>query len=426
MKTSKLRLLALCLAALTVVFCLVSCGDAENNGGKDKGSYRTLTDCEIGEQDGYGYELWKDNGTTSMTLLEGGNFACEWSDINNALFRRGMKFDCTKTWQEIGNISLEYDVDYNPDGNSYLALYGWTRQPLVEYYIVESWGNWRPPGGAPTATVKIDGDDYDIYETTRYNQPSIDGNTTFQQYWCVRREQRSKGSLNVGTVFATWEALGMEMGKLYEASLTVEGYQSRGSATVNKNVLVLEEGKELPGPAAGAEPETADEEGYYVRSDFENDYAGWEQRGASKLSLVEGTSHTGSKSLSVTGRQDAWNGVARSLKSNTYKPGGAYSFSVYAMQTEKDTETFKLTLQYVANGQTNYANVATAEGSKGEWVKLENSGYTIPKGASGMILYVETDSGKSDFFIDDAAIAVNGTVESVENSTDDLSAAEQD
>ena len=66
-----------------------------------------------------------------MTLTEDGTFTCEWSSINNALFRRGMKFDRTQTYREIGNIAVDYEVDYNPDGNSYLCIYGWTVEPLV-------------------------------------------------------------------------------------------------------------------------------------------------------------------------------------------------------------------------------------------------------------------------------------------------------
>jgi len=107
-----------------------------------------ITENKIGSEDGYDYELWKDSGNTSMTLTGGGTFSCEWSNINNALFRKGVKFDCTKTYKEIGNITIDFDADYNPNGNSYLCVYGWTRDPLVEYYIVEAWGSWRPPGAA--------------------------------------------------------------------------------------------------------------------------------------------------------------------------------------------------------------------------------------------------------------------------------------
>ena len=91
-----------------------------------------LSDNATGTQDGYNYELWKDYGTTSMTLNSGGTFDCSWSNIGNALFRKGIKFDCTKTYSQLGNITVNYGVNYQPNGNSYLFVYGWSRSPLVE------------------------------------------------------------------------------------------------------------------------------------------------------------------------------------------------------------------------------------------------------------------------------------------------------
>ncbi|WP_010249331.1 glycoside hydrolase family 11 protein [Acetivibrio cellulolyticus] len=192
----------------------------------------TITSNQTGTIDDYNFELWKDSGTTSMTLNGGGKFNCEWSNINNALFRTGKKFDETKTHQELGNISMDYSCNYEPSGNSYLAVYGWTSSPLVEYYIVESWGNWRPPGATSKGTITVDGGTYDVYETTRTNQPSIKGNATFQQYWSVRTSKRTSGTISVSDHFKAWENMGMTMGKMYEVSLVVEGYQSSGKANV--------------------------------------------------------------------------------------------------------------------------------------------------------------------------------------------------
>jgi len=199
----------------------------------------TLYNNATGRQDGYDYELWKDNGTTSMTLNSGGTFSCQWSNINNALFRKGIKFDSTKTYQQLGNISVDYGCDYQPNGNSYLCVYGWTKSPLVEYYIVDSWGTWRPPGAQSKGTITVDGGTYDVYETTRTNQSSIEGNTTFQQYWSVRTSKRTSGKISVSDHFKAWESKGMRMGKMYEAALTVEGYQSSGSANVYKNTITV-------------------------------------------------------------------------------------------------------------------------------------------------------------------------------------------
>lgn len=211
--------------------------ETENPAADPAEEQTVITENIIGEEDGYGYELWKDKGDTTMTLTGDGTFTCEWSNINSALFRRGQKFDCTETYKELGNISVDYEVDYEPVGNSYLCLYGWTRDPLIEYYIVDSWGTWRPPGGDPIATITVDDAEYDVYRTLREQQPSIDGTATFEQYWSVRKEKRTEGTIDAVAHFDAWESLGMPMGKFYEASLTVEGYQSEGKAAVLKNDL---------------------------------------------------------------------------------------------------------------------------------------------------------------------------------------------
>ena len=198
---------------------------------------QTLWGNANGWSGGLQYELWKDHGNTKMELTGNGCFKCEWSNIGNALFRIGKKWDCTRTWQQLGTIKVEYGVDYHPNGNSYLCVYGWTRGPLIEYYIVDSWGNWRPPGGSPITKINVDGGSYDVYKTTRYNQPSIDGNTTFNQYWSVRTQKRTAGTISVSEHFKAWSSRGLNLGRMYEAALTIEGYQSSGKDTVYKNKI---------------------------------------------------------------------------------------------------------------------------------------------------------------------------------------------
>jgi hypothetical protein len=194
---------------------------------------QTICSNETGSHDGYDYELWKDNGGSAcMTLNSGGSYSCEWSNVGNMLCRKGRKFGSTQTHQEIGNISVDYGCDYQPSGNSYLGIYGWTEDPLVEYYIIDSWGSWRPPGASSKGTITVDGGTYEVYETTRTNQPSIHGTATFQQYWSVRTSKRTSGTISVSEHFQNWESLGMNMGKMYEAALAVEGYQSSGNADV--------------------------------------------------------------------------------------------------------------------------------------------------------------------------------------------------
>ncbi len=211
---------------------------------------QTITSNSTGSQGGFTYEFWKDSGGSgTMTLGSGGAFSCQWSGINNILFRKGLRPGSL-------NQVITYSATYNPSGNSYLCIYGWTRNPLVEYYIVDSWGSWRPPGGTSLGTFTSDGGTYDIYRTTRTNQPSIDGTRTFDQYWSVRTSKRTSGTITFANHVAAWANRGMSMGSLYEVSFCVEGYQSSGSANVNSMSMTTGSGSggggTTPPPSSGS------------------------------------------------------------------------------------------------------------------------------------------------------------------------------
>jgi endo-1,4-beta-xylanase len=185
---------------------------------------KTLSSNGTGQHCGYTYEYWKDSGNGSLVLKADG-FSVDWSNINNLLGRKGVR---PGTGKEV----VTYESNYQPNGNSYLCIYGWFRNPLVEYYIVDSWGDWRPPGGQGLqGSVTCDGGEYDLYKVARTG-PSIDGNGPFTQYWSVRKQRKVSGTLTVGCHFDAWKAKGMTIGSMYEVSVTVEGYQSTGKADV--------------------------------------------------------------------------------------------------------------------------------------------------------------------------------------------------
>ena len=199
----------------------------------------TITSNQTGTYGDYNYEISKDSGTASMTLIREDAYSCQWYK-SNAFFRLGKSFNGNQTHQETGNISMKYTCTFQTDGIAYIGAYGWMKDPLVEYYIVENWGVWKPPGANLKGTTNVDGAIYEIYETARINQPSIVGVATFQQYWSVRTSKRTNGTISISNHFNAWESKGMKLGKQYEVSFFVEAIQSSGKVDLTSMSIDIE------------------------------------------------------------------------------------------------------------------------------------------------------------------------------------------
>ncbi|EIN12289.1 endo-1,4-beta-xylanase B precursor [Punctularia strigosozonata HHB-11173 SS5] len=179
-----------------------------------------------GTNNGFFYSFWTDGGG-SVTYTNGnaGSYSVSWTNADN--------FVAGKGWNPGSAQAISFTADYEPSGNSYLSVYGWTMSPLVEYYILEDFGTYNPASSLThKGTVTSDGSTYDIYEGTRVNEPSIQGTATFNQYWSIRSSKRSSGTVTTANHFNAWAQLGLQMGAFNYQIVATEGYQSSGKSSV--------------------------------------------------------------------------------------------------------------------------------------------------------------------------------------------------
>ena len=199
-------------------------GGHSGNGTTTRGQNNSSVTGNIGSS-GYHYEIWYQGGNNSMTYYNDGTFSAEWNGSNDFLARVGLKYNSTQTHDQIGYFTADYK--FTKSGNasySYIGIYGWTEDPLVEYYIVDDW--FTKPStqylGTKKGEITVDGDTYDIYTYTRVNMPSIKGTSTFPQFFSVRRNARQCGHIDITAHFKKWNEVGLRMGKLYEVKVLAE------------------------------------------------------------------------------------------------------------------------------------------------------------------------------------------------------------
>lgn len=192
---------------------------------------------QSGTHDGYFWSLWTSDGMTGSVNYSngaGGNYSVSWNCNGN--------FTCGKGWS---SGSLTRIVGYNcgaysqSGGGGSFGYYGWTRNPLREYYVNEKWPGTRPTGTS-MGTITSDGATYNLYRAQRVNAPSIDGTQTFWQIFSTRTSQAPTGS-NQTITFANhanaWANAGWGLGSdLSPAAILLTEAWGQSSGYANATV----------------------------------------------------------------------------------------------------------------------------------------------------------------------------------------------
>jgi hypothetical protein len=190
-----------------------------------------------GTVNGNTWTIWSSGSGGCMTPYgEGAAFNATWNNSGDFLAREGLQWNSTKTYTQLGTISATFSESKtgSAGGYSYVGIYGWSENPLHEYYIVEDWYGAGPPnpGGSVEGTITVDGGTYKVYKHTQTNQPAITGgNATFDQFFSVRQTARQCGTISISEHFSQWATLGMTLGNMEEAKLLIEAGGGTGSIT---------------------------------------------------------------------------------------------------------------------------------------------------------------------------------------------------
>jgi len=190
----------------------------------------------------YGYEMWSERGNDTRLIWYGPNqgggaaFRAEWTNANTFLGRVGYFWDEGKPYTDYKNVFCDFSFTRSADGtaggHSYIGIYGWSKNPMIEWYIVDDWygnGIIQPVNIGRTATkvgeFTVDGGIYFVYKAIR---PAGSGNIEennepFPQFFSIRQDRRQCGTISITEHFKEWEKLGLKLGSnMYEAKFLVE------------------------------------------------------------------------------------------------------------------------------------------------------------------------------------------------------------
>ncbi|KAK5654590.1 hypothetical protein OQA88_7219 [Cercophora sp. LCS_1] len=182
-----------------------------------------------GSHGGFFYNFWSDGlGDVNYNNGADGSYSVRWTNCSNFFGGKGWN-----PGREDRNIT--FDATFSPKGNGYLSVYGWTKDPLVEYYVVENWGTYNPAlqFGSAAKTIEVDGGRYTI-GLRRVVQMAL-GSPVLTQMWSVRHaeDRRVSGTVALKSHFEAWKGLpGAKFGALDWQIVATEGYQSSGEAAV--------------------------------------------------------------------------------------------------------------------------------------------------------------------------------------------------
>jgi endo-1,4-beta-xylanase len=181
----------------------------------------------FGTADGLSWSLWSNgSGGTITTYADATAFSASWSNGGDFLTNLGKNFNSEQSYTAYGTITAQFAESRTGTGGgfSFIGIYGWMRNPCVEYYIVDDSFNGMPTNKSSVTATIDDGTYYLITNMT----PGTGGNncgstvTEWTQMWSVRKTARQCGQITVSDHFSAWVAQGWTLGNLTSVLVNAE------------------------------------------------------------------------------------------------------------------------------------------------------------------------------------------------------------
>lgn len=178
-----------------------------------------------GTDHGYFWQCYVSSGSGSISFPQAGtypgNFQANWSNVGDIVAGKG--------WNPGSVRTVNYNCGALSGSFNNFSVYGWTTNPLIEYYVCEM---GSVASGSAVGSLSSDGRNYTVYKHQQVNQPSIQGTATFWQYlsnWGGASTGKSY-AVTLSNHFNYWNSHIGQMGAYNLQILAIEAYGNKSGS----------------------------------------------------------------------------------------------------------------------------------------------------------------------------------------------------
>jgi endo-1,4-beta-xylanase len=185
-----------------------------------------------GNDHGFFWQNYVSSGSSTISFPSAGtypgNFAVSYNNVGDVVAGKG--------WNPGSSTrTIGYNIGALSGSYNFVGVYGWTTNPLIEYYVCELGSITY--AATNVGSVTSDGHTYGLWKHQQVNQPSIIGTATFWQYMS-QWGGSSTGSNRAITIANHMNAWKSKMGAMGSNNLQIFAIEAYGNKSGYINATV--------------------------------------------------------------------------------------------------------------------------------------------------------------------------------------------